>query len=430
MEETTTPAPETPGKDFIREIVEDDLRTGKHTTRRHALPARAERLPPHRPRQVDLPQLRRREGVRRHLQPPLRRHEPPQGGRRVRRRDRGGRPLARLRVERDVLRLGLLREDLRLRRGADPAREGLRLRPHGRRGPRDARHAHRAREEQPVPRPPRRGEPRPLPPDARRRVRRRLADPPGEDRHGLARTSTCATRRSTGSARRPTTGRATRGASTRCTTTPTPLSDWIEGITHSLCTLEFEDHRPLYDWCLVALGLENRPRQIEFARLDHHLHAPLEEEAPPARRRRARPGLGRPADADDRGAAAPRLHARGDPRLRRPDRPRQARQRRRRRAPRALPPGGPQPPRPARDGRPRPAEGRPDELARGERRGARGGEQPRGPVRPGRARSPSAASSASSGTTSARCRRRSTTASRPGRRCASAGASSSGARRS
>ena len=46
------------------------------------------------------------------------------------------------------------------------------------------------------------------------------------------------------------------------------LSDWIEGITHSLCTLEFEDHRPLYDWCLIALGLENRPRQIEFARLN------------------------------------------------------------------------------------------------------------------------------------------------------------------
>ena len=45
------------------------------------------------------------------------------------------------------------------------------------------------------------------------------------------------------------------------------VSDWIEGITHSLCTLEFEDHRPLYDWCLLALGLENRPRQIEFARL-------------------------------------------------------------------------------------------------------------------------------------------------------------------
>ncbi len=47
-----------------------------------------------------------------------------------------------------------------------------------------------------------------------------------------------------------------------------PLSDWIEGITHSLCTLEFEIHRPLYDWFLNALNLENLPRQIEFARLN------------------------------------------------------------------------------------------------------------------------------------------------------------------
>jgi len=46
------------------------------------------------------------------------------------------------------------------------------------------------------------------------------------------------------------------------------LSDWIEGITHSLCTLEFESHRPLYDWILEALELPNRPRQIEFARLN------------------------------------------------------------------------------------------------------------------------------------------------------------------
>lgn len=47
-----------------------------------------------------------------------------------------------------------------------------------------------------------------------------------------------------------------------------PLSDWIEGITHSICTLEFEVHRPLYDWFLEALNLENRPQQIEFARLN------------------------------------------------------------------------------------------------------------------------------------------------------------------
>ncbi|MGE5552108.1 MAG: glutamine--tRNA ligase/YqeY domain fusion protein [Bacteroidota bacterium] len=46
-----------------------------------------------------------------------------------------------------------------------------------------------------------------------------------------------------------------------------PLSDAIEGITHSICTLEFEDHRPLYDWCLETLGIPQRPRQYEFARL-------------------------------------------------------------------------------------------------------------------------------------------------------------------
>lgn len=48
-----------------------------------------------------------------------------------------------------------------------------------------------------------------------------------------------------------------------------PISDAIEGITHSICTLEFEDHRPLYDWTLEALEFElPRPKQIEFARLN------------------------------------------------------------------------------------------------------------------------------------------------------------------
>ncbi|MCY4074461.1 MAG: glutamine--tRNA ligase/YqeY domain fusion protein [Acidobacteria bacterium] len=47
-----------------------------------------------------------------------------------------------------------------------------------------------------------------------------------------------------------------------------PLSDAFERITHSLCTLEFEDHRPLYDWYLQALDFEDPPRQIEFARLN------------------------------------------------------------------------------------------------------------------------------------------------------------------
>ncbi len=53
-----------------------------------------------------------------------------------------------------------------------------------------------------------------------------------------------------------------------------PMYDWahgqsdsIEGVTHSICTLEFEDHRPLYDWCLDQLGIFH-PQQIEFARLN------------------------------------------------------------------------------------------------------------------------------------------------------------------
>ncbi len=54
-----------------------------------------------------------------------------------------------------------------------------------------------------------------------------------------------------------------------------PMYDWahgqsdaIEGISHSLCTLEFQNHRPLYDWFLDAIGVDPRPRQIEFARLN------------------------------------------------------------------------------------------------------------------------------------------------------------------
>src|SRR6478609_371055 len=47
-----------------------------------------------------------------------------------------------------------------------------------------------------------------------------------------------------------------------------PLSDAIEGITHSLCTLEFEDHRPLYDWVVAEADTPHRPQQIEFARLN------------------------------------------------------------------------------------------------------------------------------------------------------------------
>jgi glutaminyl-tRNA synthetase len=47
-----------------------------------------------------------------------------------------------------------------------------------------------------------------------------------------------------------------------------PLSDALEGVTHSLCSLEYEDHRPLYDWFVNNVDLPSKPRQIEFARLN------------------------------------------------------------------------------------------------------------------------------------------------------------------
>ena len=47
-----------------------------------------------------------------------------------------------------------------------------------------------------------------------------------------------------------------------------PISDALEGVTHSLCTLEFEDHRPLYEWVVENVPVESRPQQIEFARLN------------------------------------------------------------------------------------------------------------------------------------------------------------------
>ncbi|MBR1797684.1 MAG: glutamine--tRNA ligase/YqeY domain fusion protein [Clostridiales bacterium] len=46
-----------------------------------------------------------------------------------------------------------------------------------------------------------------------------------------------------------------------------PIEDALEGITHSLCSLEFENHRPLYDWVVNNISVETKPRQIEFARL-------------------------------------------------------------------------------------------------------------------------------------------------------------------
>ena len=99
-------APAAAPTDFIREAVKEDLRDRAVRPRPHALPAGAERLSAHRPRQGGLDRLRHRAGVRRPVQPALRRHQPGQGRAGVRRRHHRGRPLARRRLGRPaVLRL-------------------------------------------------------------------------------------------------------------------------------------------------------------------------------------------------------------------------------------------------------------------------------------------------------------------------------------
>ena len=97
-----------------------------------------------------------------------------------------------------------------------------------------------------------------------------------------------------------------------------PLSDWIEGITHSICTLEFEAHRPLYDWFLIELGLDNRPQQIEFARLNLTYTMMSKRKLLGTGGNEGRDGLERPAHADGLRLPPPWLYAQFHPRVLRP----------------------------------------------------------------------------------------------------------------
>ena len=81
-------------------------------------------------------------------------------------------------------------------------------------------------------------------------------------------------------------------------------SDAIEGVTHSICTLEFEDHRPLYDWLIENLPVPSRPHQYEFARLNLTYTVLSKRFLRPARERGPRARLGRSAHADRLGACA------------------------------------------------------------------------------------------------------------------------------
>ena len=106
-------------------------------------------------------------------------------------------------------------------------------------------------------------------------------------------------------------------------------SDAIEGITHSICTLEFEDHRPLYDWFLAKPAGAVASASVRIRAAQSHVHGAVEARAHRAGARRPCQRLGRSAHADARGVAAARRAARGDPRFRQAHRRRQGQQRRR-----------------------------------------------------------------------------------------------------
>ena len=83
--------------------------------------------------------------------------------------------------------------------------------------------------------------------------------------------------------------------------------DSIEEVTHSICTMEFEDHRPLYDWLLDELEIYH-PQQIEFRPVERQSYDHEQAEASTAHRRGPRHRMGRPPHADHLGDETPRLH--------------------------------------------------------------------------------------------------------------------------
>ena len=270
--------------DFIRDIIDEDLRTGTPhaASRRGSRRSRtATSTSATRSRSASTSASRSDYGGT--LQPALRRHEPDEGGRRVRRVDRARRALARLRARRRCCsRVRLLPEDVRARRAAHPRRQGVRLRPDRRARSGVPRHADRARagrarsaiasvdENLDLFRRMQAGEF----PDGARVLRAKIdmASPNMKMRDPLLYRIRHAHHHRTGDA----------WCIYPMYDYAHPLEDAIEGITHSICTLEFENNRELYDWVLDNTGPWNpRPHQYEFARLDARLHR--DEQAQAAR---------------------------------------------------------------------------------------------------------------------------------------------------
>ncbi len=104
-------------------------------------------------------------------------------------------------------------------------------------------------------------------------------------------------------------------------------SDAIEGITHSLCTLEFADHRPLYDWLIENLPVPARPHQYRVRAAEYRLHCDVKTHTHAAGDRRPGLRLGRSAHADARGDAPARRAPGSAARFRAPQRRHQIQQR-------------------------------------------------------------------------------------------------------
>ncbi len=190
---------------------------------RHALPARAQRLSPHRPCQGHLPRFRHGAGKQRRMPPAHGRHQSRQGRRRIHRFHQGRCPLARVRLGTALLpRLRLLRADGRARLRPHPRRQGLCLRTDRRTVEGIPRHPHRARQgiaRSATVRPKRISTCSPACAPASSPMAPRCSAP----RSTWPRpTSTCAIRSSTASSTPRIPMPATSGASIPCTTTPTP----------------------------------------------------------------------------------------------------------------------------------------------------------------------------------------------------------------
>ena len=155
-------------------------------------------------------------------------------------------------------------------------------------------------------------------------------------------------------------------------------SDAIEGITHSICTLEFEDHRPLYDWFLDNLPVPSRPHQYEFARLNLTYTVLSKRVLTELVRGGHVGGWDDPRMPTLAGLAPARRAAGRDPRFRQAHRRRQGEQRRRCRHAGIFHPRASQQDGAAAHGGAAAAENRHRELSRGPKRGGRGGQSSRG----------------------------------------------------